>query len=69
MRKTVTLDLDVRALLDLEMRTKGITLRQALNDAIRNALGTPKPPFRQESLAMAGEMDDEEILRKIELGK
>lgn len=42
MRTTVTLDPDVERLLRTEMRSKGVSFKQALNDAIR-AGRTPSP--------------------------
>ena len=57
MRTTVTLDPDVEALLDTAMRERGLSFKQALNQAVRSALtsregrGT-RHPYRQKTFAM-----------------
>ena len=43
MRTTVTLDGDVEALLRRQMKRKGLSFKQALNEAIRTGLSTPAP--------------------------
>ncbi len=56
MRTTVTLDPDVERLLAAAMRERGISFKQALNDAIRAGLvrkaSVRKPRFRQRVLAL-----------------
>jgi len=55
MRKTITLDNDVNAMLRSAMRERGMTLKQVVNEAIRNALKEPtmkrgpakKAPFQK----------------------
>ena len=84
MRTTVTLDPDVEAKLKATMRERGISFKAALNDAVRAGLNGPAPatrPFRMQTaplgarvnidkaLTIAGEMEDEEYLRKREMGK
>jgi hypothetical protein len=84
MRTTVTLDPDVEAKLRAVMRERGISFKAAINDAIRVGLSEPSPrrkPFKMKTaplgarfnidkaLTIAGEMEDEEIIRKMELGK
>lgn len=85
MRTTVTLDPDVEALLKQRMRQQEVTFKQALNDAVRAGIGQHRArerPFRQEVFAMgvpavnldkalqlAGELEDEELIRKLRLGK
>jgi hypothetical protein len=84
MRTTVTLDRDVEAQLREAMRERGISFKVAINDAIRAGLGGGSAPPKRfkvisaplgldinidKALQIAGEMEDEEILRKIELGK
>ena len=84
MRTTVTLDADVEAKLKETMRERGVSFKAALNDAVRAGLGAAAPvsrPFRaktaplgirvniDKALRIAGEMEDEEILRKMEEGK
>jgi hypothetical protein len=84
MRTTVTLDPDVEAKLKERMRERGVSFKAALNDAVRAGLNGPAPagrPFRMQTaplgvrinidkaLQVAGEMEDEEYLRKREMGK
>ena len=80
MRTTVTLDPDTEAMIKKLMRERGLTFKQALNEAIRKGLGSPRrtatrtPTFRMgfepaipldRALRLAGEMEDEEIARKL----
>lgn len=85
MRTTVTLDPDVEALLKQRIRQQGVTFKQALNDAVRAGIGPPaarERAFRQRTFAMgvpvvnldkalrlAGDIEDEELVRKMRLGK
>ncbi len=83
MRTTVTLDPDVEAKLKATMRERNISFKAALNDAVRAGLDIPSisRPFKvhtaplgvridiDKALMIAGEMEDEEIIRKIEEGK
>ena len=84
MRTTVTLDPDVEAKLRAAMRERGVPFKVALNDAVRAGLEAAAPPAKRfrmktaplgarfnidKALAIAGELEDEEILRKRELGK
>jgi hypothetical protein len=84
MRTTVTLDPDVEAKLKETMRERGVSFKAALNDAVRAGLDASAPvsrPFKAKTaplgvrinivkaLQIAGEMEDEEILRKMEEGK
>jgi hypothetical protein len=84
MRTTVTLDPDVEAKLKATMRERGVSFKAALNDAVRAGLSgqvAPRRRFRvkpaplgvrvdiDKALTIAGEMEDEEILRKLEMGK
>jgi hypothetical protein len=82
MRTTVTLDPDTAALVQRRMREQGITFKQALNDAVRAGadprrerfetatadLGTPAVNL-DRALQLAGELDDEELIRKMRMGK
>jgi hypothetical protein len=53
MRTTVTLDADTEQLLRRRMAERRISFKQALNDAIRAALGADEPtPFRTKTYAM-----------------
>jgi hypothetical protein len=84
MRTTVTLDPDVEAKLKATMRERGISFKAALNDAVRTGLSQPGQAARpykmltaplgvridiDKALTVAGEMEDEEILRKLEEGR
>ncbi|WP_336086268.1 antitoxin [Nocardia sp. SSK8] len=84
MRTTVTLDPDVAALLAKRMRETGASFKKALNDALRAALspqqsrpelrlptrdlGTPTVDL-VKALQLAASLEDEEIVRKLELRK
>lgn len=88
MRTTVTLDPDVESVLRKVMRERGISFKEALNEAVRSGAGsarqtTPRKAFRQKTyrmgfrpefnwtkaLAMADAMEDEELIRKMQLRK
>lgn len=84
MRTTVTLDPDVEAKLRATMRERGVSFKVALNDALRTGLNGLAPAGRRfrmqtaplgarfnidKALTIAGEMEDEEYLRKREMGK
>lgn len=74
MRTTITLEPDVEALLKRTMRERGLTFKDAVNQAVRDGLAEkPKklPPFKQrafhmgrpridltKALALADELDD-----------
>jgi len=77
-RTTVTLEPDVERLVRTRMRERGISFKQALNEAIR-AGATPgaTPPFRTKTASMgrsqvnldralqiAGDIEDDELIRK-----
>lgn len=81
MRTTVTLDADTAALIQRRMRERGVSFKQALNDALRDGAGA-REPFRtatadlgtptvnlDRALQLAGELEDEELLRKMRMGK
>ena len=85
MRTTIDLDPDVDARLRAVARERKVPLRVVINDALRAGVGgvaeiTPytmpsrRIGFRPEinldkALRLAAELEDQEILRKIELGK
>lgn len=87
MRTTITLDSDTTALVRRRMRERGVSFKEAVNDAIRAGLASPegtprKDPFRTRSVPMglptvnldralrlAGELEDEEQVRKARQGK
>lgn len=83
MRTTVTLDPDTAALISRRMRERGISFKQALNEAIRAGAGEEgEARFRtgtaplgvpavslDRALQVAAELEDEELVRKIRVGK
>ena len=83
MRTTVTLDPDSDAIVRRLMRERKLTFKQAVNAAIRASsvrqrrvsfhtrtfdMGEPTIPL-DKALRLAGELEDEEIIRKLELRK
>jgi hypothetical protein len=82
MRTTVTLDPDLAALLRSEARRRGEPFKQVLNNAIRAGLtvrrARPQPPHPltfdmgipkldlTKALALAAELEDEELLARHE---
>jgi Ribbon-helix-helix protein, copG family len=85
MRTTVTLDADVAARLRQTARERGISFKEALNSAVRAGLaaGRTATPYRTPSrslglrpginldkaLQLASEIEDAEMVRKLELRK
>lgn len=83
MRTTITLDPDVALLVERAMGSQDLTFKEAVNRAIRNSLGEDQPRYEtptssmgaprgvdlNHSLAVAAAMEDQEIVRKIELRK
>jgi hypothetical protein len=85
MRTTVTLEPDVDALVRKSMRERGVTFRQAVNDAIRAGLRGRgareqvrirtypiglRPEFDwDKAMHIAAELEDEELLRKYRAGR
>jgi len=84
MRTTVTLEPDVAALIKRAMKERGLTFKQALNEAVRVGLAggsreqrswtTPsnmgRPAVSLDRAAqLAGELEDEELIRKTRLSK
>ncbi len=84
MRTTVTLEPDVEALIREAMRDQGIGFKQAVNQAIRAGLAPRRRrPFRQRTYAMglrpgipyekalrlAAELENEELVHKLQVGK
>lgn len=79
MRTTVTLDDDTLAAIRRLMNERGVSFKKALNDAIREGVqGRPAPaPFAtrtaelgvptvtlDRALQLAGELEDEELIRR-----
>jgi len=84
MRTTVTLDPDVADLIRRAMRERGVGFKQAINDAIRAGLaGRARAGFRTPTFSMGfeptvpwnkalrlfGELEDEELARKLSARK
>jgi len=85
MRTTVTLDADTAALLRRYMAERGVSFKQAVNDAIRAGLAPAAPTRRrfrtrtaamglpvvplERALQLAAELEDEELVRKLRVGK
>lgn len=81
MRTTVTLDADAEALIRRRMRERGMTFEEAINDAIRSAGAVTREPFVTQTASMgeslvnldgvlqiAGELEDEELIRRMRSG-
>jgi len=85
MRTTVTLDDDIAAKLRRLARERGVSFKEALNSALRLGLSgrAATRPYRLEArpmrlrpgidldkaLRLAGELEDAETIRKLELRK
>jgi len=83
-RTTLTLDSDVDRLVRRAMRERGLSFKEAVNDAIRRGigaevagggpvefpvydLGAPRVDVTK-ALALAGELEDEELARRLARG-
>lgn len=84
MRTTVTLDPDTESLVRRLMAERGVSFKQALNDAIRaGASDRPRAPYPgtrvrrlgvpttnlDRALQLAAELEDEELVRRMRVGK
>lgn len=85
MRTTVTLDADVAAALKQVARERGTSFKQVLNEAVRAGLRPPAEHRRyrmptsdlglkpgidlDKALALAADLDDGEVVRKLHLRK
>jgi hypothetical protein len=81
MRTTVTLDPDVEAHVRRVMRERGLSFKQALNDAGRRgferptsavetptfSMGEPAVPL-DGALRLAADLEDEELVRRMSVG-
>ena len=78
MRTTVTLDPDTEQLIRRRMRERGMTFKEALNDAIRAGSAPSGKPFRTETASMgrsavnldralqvAADLEDDELIRRM----
>lgn len=83
MRTTVTLDPDVDALLKRAMKEKGLTFKDAINDAVRAGSAARSPRRRQplptynlgeplvditKALRLAGELENQESTARLSRG-
>ena len=83
MRTTLTLDPDVEALVKKLMRERGLTFKEAVNSSLRRALASRGradvsfPTYDMgepllditHALRVASELEDEEILRELSVGR
>ncbi|PXY30607.1 antitoxin [Prauserella sp. PE36] len=83
MRTTITLDPDVEALVRKLMAERGLSFKEAVNSALRSALGTPaRERFHTPTFAMGGptvpldhalrvaaDLEDAELQRKLATGR
>lgn len=82
MRTTITLDPDARALVERAMRERGLSFKEAVNEAIRAGLGgagaetytTPRRlgPARVDltkALGLAAALEDDELARRLAEGR
>ncbi len=84
MRTTITLDSDVEALLKKFMDERGLSFKESVNNLLRTSLlpdvaradysfqtyelGEPSVPL-ERALRLAGDLEDEEIARKLSVGR
>lgn len=81
MRTTVTLDPDTEQLIRRRMRERGMSFKEAINDAIRDSARGSVPEFRTETaslgrssvsldraLQVAAELEDDELVRRMRAG-
>ena len=84
MRTTVTLDPDVAAQIQRDMRERGVSFKQALNDAVRassqrgeNAAIADFPSYDMgepvvditKALALSGNLEDDELRNRLAQGR
>ena len=84
MRTTVTLDPDTRLLVERAMRERGLSFKEAVNEAIRAGLGAPASSPRSyttprdlgpprvdltQALRLAAELEDDALARRLAEGR
>lgn len=84
MRTAITLDAESKALVENAMKEQGRSFKEVVNDAIKRGLGSTDISTHLElpvydmgvplvnldkALQLAGELEDEEIIKKMALGK
>lgn len=80
MRTTVTLDSDTELIIRRRMKERGVSFKQAINDAIRSS-STDPVRFQTETASMGrptvnldralqvvGELEDDDLIRKTRMG-
>jgi hypothetical protein len=82
-RTTVTLEPDVEALIRVAMRERGLTFKEAVNEAIRAGMTAPSPAARPplpahdmgeplvdvtKALRLAGDLEDQELADRLVRG-
>lgn len=81
----MTLDDDVARMLERRARERGATFKQTINEVLRRGLASGSGPLAYElptfsspiqpgldltkALALAATLEDDEVLRKLEMGK
>jgi hypothetical protein len=83
MRTTVTLDPDTEQIVRRRMRERGMSFKEALNDAIRSGVTDParRSPFRTETASMGvstvnldralqvvADLEDDDLIRRMRSG-
>jgi hypothetical protein len=83
-RTTITLDPDTRLLVERAMRERGLSFKEAVNEAIRAGLDSGKRDRRRytaprdlgparvdltKTLGLAGELEDESLSRRLAEGR
>ena len=83
-RTTVTLDPDTRLLVERAMRERGLSFKDAVNEAIRAGLGSPATGLQSyttpralgparvdltKALRLAERLEDEELTRRLVEGR
>lgn len=83
-RTTVTLDADTRLLVERAMRDRGLSFKEAVNEAIRAGLGADRSTARSyttprdlgparvdltKALQLAGELEDDALARRLAEGR
>ena len=83
MRTTITLDAETEALIKKAMKERNLSFKEIVNDAIQRGLAPATrrrvtlpsfsmgPPLvnLDKATQLAGELEDEEIIRKMSMGK
>jgi hypothetical protein len=84
MRTTLTLEADVAALVERDMQQRGVTFKAAVNDAIRRGLGGASRQVDivfptadlgttshdlDHATALAAALEDEELTRRLSVGR